>query len=107
VEARYKTHDQELLVIVECFRIWRHYLEGNPHPIRVLLDHANLKWFMTTKALTRRQARWAERLTEFDFYIKHCPGKNNPADAPSRRADYMEGGEGNMVSSTVLRKLQE
>lgn len=87
-ERNYVTHDQELLAIVEAFTVWRHYLEGAKHQIRVLSDHNNLRFFMTTKALTRRQAHWAEYLSGFDFAIEHRPGKRNPADAPSRRADY-------------------
>jgi hypothetical protein len=51
----------------------------------MLSDHANLAYFMTTKGLTRRQARWAEKLAVFDFIILHCSGKSNPADASSRR----------------------
>ena len=29
IESKYKTHDSELLAIVEAFKIWRHYLEGS------------------------------------------------------------------------------
>ena len=37
---------------------------------------------MTTKVLTRRQARWAEKLSEFNFKIIPRPGtKNGKADA--------------------------
>ena len=31
---------------------WRHYLEGSRYPITVSSDHANLRYFMTTKSLT-------------------------------------------------------
>src|SRR2546430_9701470 len=54
----------------------------------VLVDHANLRYFMTTKELSRRQARWAERLAAFDFEIQYRKGSTNPADGPSRRPDY-------------------
>jgi hypothetical protein len=87
-EIRYETHDKELLAIVAAFKHWRHYLEGSTHPIKVRTDHLNLRPFMTTKELTRRQARWAETLAAYDFVIEHCPGRSNPADAPSRRPDY-------------------
>jgi hypothetical protein len=62
---------------------------------------------MITKSLIKRQARWAEKLVEFDFRIKYYPGTQNPADAPSQRADYLEGEEDNAMSRIVLRKLQE
>ncbi len=28
IKMRYKTHNQELLAIVEAFKTWRHYLKG-------------------------------------------------------------------------------
>src|SRR4029077_17086945 len=58
---------------------------------------------MTTKELNGRQARWAERLSAFDFVIQHRPGSRNPADAPSRRPDY----ERDRASHTMLSTLQE
>ena len=36
-ETWYKTHNQELLAIVEAFKTWRHYLEGCKYKILVLL----------------------------------------------------------------------
>jgi len=43
---------------------------------------------MSTKTLTRRQARWAEFLLQFNFYINYRPGKeNDKADALTRRLD--------------------
>ena len=105
-ETRYETHDSELLAIVESFKHWRHYLEGSKFPVLVLSDHANLRYFMTTKELTRRQARWAERLAAFDFVIEHRPGTLNPADAPSRRPDYAPK-EGEFMENSLLPTLQE
>ena len=51
-ETRYKTHNAELLAIVEAFKTWRHYLEGCKHKILVLTDHNNFRWFMNTKSLS-------------------------------------------------------
>jgi len=52
----YNIHNKELLVILEDFNIWRHYLEGLACPINIVTDHKNLKYFSTTKVLTWRQA---------------------------------------------------
>jgi len=41
-EWHYTTYNGELLAIVECFKKWRHYLEGLHHTIEVLTDHNNL-----------------------------------------------------------------
>ncbi|KAH9244486.1 hypothetical protein BASA81_018106 [Batrachochytrium salamandrivorans] len=57
--------------------------------VTVLCDHKNLEYFMTTKKLTRRQARWSLELSEYDFSLTHRPGKlNGRADSLSRREDY-------------------
>jgi hypothetical protein len=37
-ELNYDTHDEELLAIFECFKVWRHYLEGSQHRI---IAHTN------------------------------------------------------------------
>jgi hypothetical protein len=43
--------------------------------------------------LSRRQARWGEVLSPYDFVIEHLEGKKHPADGPSRRPDYEIGYE--------------
>ncbi|KAH9250495.1 hypothetical protein BASA81_011669 [Batrachochytrium salamandrivorans] len=44
---------------------------------------------MSTKKLTRRQARWSLELSEYDFSITHRPGKlNGRADALSRQSGH-------------------
>ena len=73
-ELNYDIYDKELLAIVECFRLWRQYLEGAKHTIQVFTDHNNLQYFTTTKQLSRRQARWSEQLANFDFTITYRLG---------------------------------
>jgi Reverse transcriptase (RNA-dependent DNA polymerase)/RNase H-like domain found in reverse transcriptase/Integrase zinc binding domain len=87
-ETRYGTGEQELLAIVDSLYHWRHYCRGAKHPITILTDHANLVWFMTCSKLTRRQLKWAERLSEYQLSIRYREGKKNPADGLSRRPDY-------------------
>jgi hypothetical protein len=77
------------MAIVECFRHWRHYLDGSQHLIEVWSDHMNLQGFMKQPRINGRQARWLIHLTPYDFIIRHRPGLLNPADGPSRRPDYM------------------
>ena len=94
-EVNYDVHDKELLVIVDCFKLWRHYLQDAAHPTIVYSDHANLQYFMGKKPLNRRQARWALTLSSFNFSIQYRPGaKNARADALSRRPDFAFKEEG-------------
>jgi len=107
-ECNYDIHDGELLAIVSAMKHWRHYMEGSKHPVRVLTDHKNLEVFMTTKSLNRRQARWAEILSGYDFVLCHIQGTKNPADGLSRRPDYSNGIElqqGTIVPLSAFRDL--
>jgi hypothetical protein len=72
---------------------WRHHLEGAGYKILIQCDHKNLVYFQTSKVLSRRQARWAEILSAYDFTIEHLNGTKNPVDGPSQRPDYEEGYE--------------
>ena len=57
-------------------------------PVKVLTNHKSLEYFMTTKKLTPRQARWAEFLSKFNFVVTYQSGKkNNKADALIWRLD--------------------
>ncbi|KAH9263091.1 hypothetical protein BASA83_013591 [Batrachochytrium salamandrivorans] len=93
-ERNYDIYDKELLAVVKSFKHWRHLLQGGLHPVTVLCDHKNLEYFMSTKKLTRRQARWSLELSEYTFTITHRPGKlNGRADSLSRREDYFLDGD--------------
>jgi len=75
---------------------------GAPEQIVVYADHKNLEYFNTTKLLNRRQARWAEILSEFNFNIIYRPGeRNGTADALSRPVDPELEGEGEKQDLTI------
>src|ERR1700726_2695822 len=87
-----------MLAIVDCLTTWRHFLQGMGQQIQVITDYKNLLWFTETKVYNRRQARWAEKLSHFDFTITYRPGPLGPQpDALSRRPDHwpQKGGETN------------
>jgi hypothetical protein len=95
-ECNYEIYDKELLAIVRCFEEWRPELEGTSSPIKVITDHRNLEYFTTTKLLNRRQARWSEFLSRFNFTITYRPGKQGTKpDALTRRSEDLpkEGDE--------------
>ena len=94
-ECNYEIYDKELLAIIRAFEEWRPKLEGSGMPVQVLTDHRNLEYFMTTKTLTRRQARWAEFLSQFNFKIQYRPGRlGTKPDALTRRSGDLPLGEG-------------
>ena len=87
-ELNYHVYDKELLAIVEAFKQWRAYLEGSKYTIQVYTDHNNLQHFTTTQVLSRRQVRWSEFLSGFDFNINYRPGRlGAKPDALTRRPD--------------------
>ena len=76
---------------MDAFKVQKVYLEGTKYQVQVLSDYKNLTYFLSTKELNRRLARWYKELSMFNFRIDHVKGsENNAADTLSRRADYME-----------------
>ena len=57
IETWYKTHDAELLVIVEAFKTWHHYLEGCKHKFFILTNYNNLRQFIDMKSLSSCQVQ--------------------------------------------------
>jgi hypothetical protein len=87
-ERNHEIDDQEMLVIVEICKKWRHYIEKVKHSIRMIIDHANLNNFFINKALSRRKVKWWEKLIELDLKIKYRFEKNNLANDSFRKRDY-------------------
>ena len=88
-EINYDIHDKEMLAIVAALKEWEHMLMSCQGDIVIFIDHKNLEYFASSKVLSRRQARWAEFLSEFWFKVVYRPGHlNTKADILSRRWDY-------------------
>ena len=109
-ECNYEIYDKELMAIIRCFEEWRAELQSVENPIEVLSDHKNLEYFMSTKLLNRRQARWAQFLSQFNFKIIYRPGKaGGKPDALTRRSGDLPktGDERNEFNlSTVIKPHQ-
>jgi hypothetical protein len=53
-EENYELYDQQPEAIMTSLEQWRPECEGSAHPIKILTDHKNLEYFMTSKLLNRR-----------------------------------------------------
>jgi len=56
-ERNYEIHDKEMLAVVKCLEVWKHFLEGATMKFEIWTDHKNLEYFMKVQKLNRRQAR--------------------------------------------------
>jgi len=54
------------------------------------LDYKALEYFITTKALTAQQARWADVLSQYNFLIMYRPGAMNCADVLTRHEQDLD-----------------
>jgi hypothetical protein len=84
-ECNYEIYDKELLAIIRALEEWRPQLRGVKQ-FKIITDHKNLEYFMTTRTLSERQVRWSHLLSQFNFTIAYRPGKQGGLpDALTRR----------------------
>ncbi len=76
-ECNYEIYDKELLIIICCLKHWCFKLKCIDISIKIFINHLNLKYFMISKELTRRQVKWAEKLSEYKFWIIYQSEKQN------------------------------
>ncbi len=76
-ECNYKIYDKKLLIIICCLKHWHSELKCTDISIKIFIDHLNLKYFMTIKKLIKRQTKWAEKLSEYNFKIIYQSEKQN------------------------------
>ncbi|KAF8749465.1 hypothetical protein RHS01_09965 [Rhizoctonia solani] len=90
-KANYDTHNKELLAIIKALEEWRIFLEATDRPIQVFMDHWNLEYWMQAQTFNQRHAQWRIFLSNFNFEIHYCPGKQSgKPDTLSRRLDYVD-----------------
>jgi hypothetical protein len=82
-EYNYTTGEQEFLALIHALKQWRCYLEGAKQ-VTLVTDHQPLTYLQTQSNLSRRQARWVEFLSRFNWKVVYRPGINNVADPISR-----------------------
>ena len=85
-ERNYGATQREMLGVVFAVEYFRHYLEGRH--FQLYTDHQALIHMLTKSENKNMWARWALKIQQFQFTIRHLKGKLNiPSDAMSRR-DY-------------------
>ena len=70
-KCNYEIYDKKLLIIIKTFEEWKSKCVDTSmkNSIRILINHKNFEHFITIKQLNRRQARWVEFLSKFNFQI--------------------------------------
>ena len=93
-----------MLAVIRCLEAWRYYLKGAKLKFEIWTDHKNLQYFMMSQKLNQRQARWALYLSQFNFTLKHIPGKSmRKADGLSKRPDWQEGIEKDNKNQKLIK----
>ncbi len=71
IECNYEIYDKKLMIIVCAFEKWWSELEDSIYSVEIITNHKNLKYFMSTKQLSRHQARWSEFLSRFNYCVAY------------------------------------
>ena len=94
-ERNYNIWDRKFMAVILALRFWRHLLQGSPHKVVVLMDHANLQYYCHPQKINQRVARYIATLADFNLKLRHLPEIKNHADLLSRRPDYDDGSNDN------------
>ena len=82
-QQNYPVHEIEMLAGIETMLRHRDILQGVK--FKWVTDHKGLEHLLRQRNLSGREARWIEKISEFDFKVVYVPGSENVvADALSR-----------------------
>ena len=105
-ERNYDIYERELLAIIKALEHWRQYLIWTQELFTILTDHANLLFWKSLRKLNCRTARWHVELQDYNFEIKHIPGKSHVvADLLSRPPDADQGKEDNQDVTMIPEQM--
>ena len=104
-ERNYNIWDRKFMAVILALRFWRHLLQGSPHKVIVLTDHANLQYYRHPQKINRRVAQYIATLADFNIELKHLLGVKNRADPLSRRPDYDDGSSDNKQVTALPDEL--
>ena len=74
-EANFSAYEGEVSAVVWAVQKFRYWLWGAE--FKLITDCKAMEWLRTTARLRSKLARWSLILAEYDFTIKHRPGKDN------------------------------
>ena len=69
------------------------------------MDHENLKYFKEPHKLNGQQARWYLKLQDYDFILRHIPGKTNTKVDILSRKDQVDTKEDNKDIQLLKKEL--
>ena len=74
-QQNYPVHEIEMLAGIETMLRHRDILQGVK--FKWITDHKGLEHLLNQRNLSGRQARWIEKISEFDFDVVYVPGSEN------------------------------
>ena len=87
-ESRWPTTNPGLFAIKWGLEHFRPYVLGRK--LKVVMDHANLKFLTSISPQQSKLARWCLSMAEFDFIIQHHPGEDHIVPDTLSRAPLPE-----------------
>ena len=98
-ESNFSAYEGEVSAVVWAVQKFRYWLWGAE--FKLITDCKAMEWLRSTARLRSKLARWSLILAEYDFTVKHRPGKENTVpDLFSRQPAASEGiSEANYFSS--------
>ncbi|CAM6104264.1 unnamed protein product [Calypogeia fissa] len=76
LENHWITPEQELYVVIHTIKKWEFYLRNGLRFV-VHMDSLPMGYFNSKPRLSPKEMRWQMFLADFDFEVRHVPGKVN------------------------------